>query len=194
MEFYLASGSPRRRELLTQIGIEYKVLVSDVEENPVSTAPQDIVEELSKLKATDVAKKLEDTGVTEYCVLGADTVVSCDGKVMGKPKDEEDAVRMLKSLAGNTHQVYTGVTLCLNIKGEKQSLTFNEKTDVTMYEMSEAQIRSYVATGEPLDKAGAYGIQGYAAAYMKEVRGEYSNVVGLPVGRVFHELCKLKIF
>lgn len=222
----LASASPRRRELLAQIGLDFTVMPSDVEENPASTLPQDIVIELSKEKARDVWKKIGqyDTGdgKDDTCVIGenrddifslhradgqrgdernraddsrdslvlsADTVVAIDGEILGKPKDEEDAVRMLSLLSGKEHQVYTGVTfIWINEEGKQEEYSFYVCTGVLMYRMSRAEILEYVRSGEPMDKAGAYAVQGKAAAYIKAVRGEYSNVVGLPVGRLYQEM------
>lgn len=191
MTIYLASASPRRQELLTQIGIKYEVRVSGADEDIEETDPRHIVEQLSIYKAQAVAKELEDEGVTDYCVIGADTVVACDEKVLGKPLDEADAKKMLKLLSGRGHQVYTGVTLIMHKDGtEKTLINFHEVTTVNMYELSDAEIDAYIATGEPMDKAGAYGIQARAAAYVSGIEGDYYNVVGLPVARLYHELCK----
>lgn len=190
----LASGSPRRKELLAQIGMDFIVCKSTCEEIIKSTVPEEIVCELSAQKAEDVFCGIREgrfqvpeayRGAT---VLGADTVVACDGRVLGKPKSEEDAVSMLSMLAGRAHSVYTGVTL-LRQDGEGiLKRTFFERTEVVCYPVSEQEIRRYVATGEPMDKAGAYGIQGRFAAFIKEIRGDYNNVVGLPVGRVYQEM------
>ena len=126
--------------------------------------------------------------------LGADTIVSCGGQILGKPKDERDACRMLKLLSGGTHQVYTGVSIVLlDASGKAGQVTFHEKTDVTMRAMSEEEIRRYVATGEPMDKAGAYGIQGKCAIFVDKIDGDYNNVVGLPVAAIYRELKKLGI-
>lgn len=200
----LASASPRRRELLAQIGFRFTVMPSDAEENPVSTLPQDIVIELSKQKARDIWEKLikndnegnaDDISVStgDICadslVISADTVVAIEGEILGKPKDAEDAARMLGLLSGKEHQVYTGVTmLWINEEGKKEEYSFYVCTGVLMYRMSRAEIMEYVHSGEPMDKAGAYGVQGRAAAFIKSVRGEYSNVVGLPVGRLYQEM------
>jgi septum formation protein len=128
-------------------------------------------------------------------VIGADTVVSVDGEILGKPKDEEDAFRMLKLLQGRTHQVYTGVTLIYDAQDDENygigELTFNMCTEVTFYPMSDSEIREYISTGDPMDKAGAYGIQSGGARFVKEIRGDYNNVVGLPVSRLYQELRKL---
>ena len=183
----LASASPRRRELLTQIGLAFTVMPSDIEENPTSALPQDMVIELSKAKGRDVWEKIGQCD--DSLVISADTVVSIEGEVLGKPKDEEDAVRMLGLLSGKEHQVYTGVTMIwMNEEGKREEYSFYVCTGVLMYPISRAEILEYVAGGEPMDKAGSYGIQGRVAAYIKSVRGEYSNIVGLPVGRLYQEM------
>ena len=127
-------------------------------------------------------------------ILGADTVVVFEGKILGKPKDEEDAVQTLKMLQGNTHQVYTGVTILENICGKWQKTSFAEKTDVTFYPVSEKEIRDYVKTKEPMDKAGSYGIQGKFAPFIDRIEGDYYNVVGLPVAYVYQTFKELGVF
>lgn len=179
----LASASPRRRELLLQVGLEPEIVPSHVKEVITSTEPDRVVMELSAQKAADVAAGYQGQDVV---VIGADTVVAADGEILGKPADREDAIRMLTKLAGRSHQVYTGVTLIFGKSGK--TVTFSEETDVRVYPMTSVQIERYVDTGEPMDKAGAYGIQGYFAAYIQGIRGDYTNVVGLPVGRVCQEL------
>lgn len=198
----LASQSPRRRELLTQIGLEFTVCPSTVEESVTSTDPAEVVKELSQQKAEDVAQKEYGVGKesdAEKCggdsagqilVIGADTIVAYNGMILGKPKDEADAVRMLGMLQGNTHKVLTGVTLIFKENMGTSSVTFAEETEVTMYPMSEDEISWYVGTGEPMDKAGAYGIQGLCARFVRQIRGDYGNVVGLPAARVYQELKK----
>ena len=186
----LASASPRRKELLRQVGIVAVVEPSHVEEKITSTAPDQVVMELSRQKAEDVAARHKGEPVV---VIGSDTVVAVDGQILGKPKDAADAVHMISMLAGRSHQVYTGVTLiACGANGqpvwESRRVTFAEKTDVYVYPMTLRQIEAYVSTGEPMDKAGAYGIQGMFAAYVKGISGDYNNVVGLPVGRVCREL------
>ena len=189
----LASASPRRRELLSQIGLTFAVEKSGREERPCSDAPEGIVRELSSEKAEEVFRKRE-TEAGRLLVIGADTLVFLDGQPMGKPKDEEDACRMLFRLQGRKHQVYTGVTVlwkedgCGEAGKEAGRLSFAERTDVEFYPMTEAEIRAYVKTGEPADKAGAYAIQGRCAAHIKGIDGDYNNVVGLPVGRLYQEL------
>ena len=189
MKLYLASASPRRKELLRQVGLSFKTMPSTVEEKITKTEPDQVVEELSYQKAVDVCGKLVSEGKEDFVVIGADTVVSCWGKIMGKPKDKEDACRMLGELQGRSHQVYTGVTLAWKSKDiSPMYFTFNECTDVTMYAMTEEEIKKYVDSGEPMDKAGAYAIQGLCAAHIQGICGDYNNVVGLPVGRVYQEL------
>ncbi|MCI8727921.1 MAG: septum formation protein Maf [Hungatella sp.] len=179
----LASGSPRRRELLEQIGVEFEVRISGVEERTSAVMPEDVVLELSGLKAEDVAREAPEGS----WILGADTVVAVDGRIMGKPGSHKEACEMIRSLQGRTHQVFTGVTLiCKEGRGQK-GVSFVEKTDVTLYPMSEEEIREYGESEEPMDKAGAYGIQGRFARYVSRIDGDYSNVVGLPVGRVYQE-------
>ena len=206
MEIILASASPRRKELLHQIGLDFAIWVSQVEEKITKTEAWEVVEELSAQKARDVFDRVWALG--DFLVIGADTVVACDGTILGKPKDETDATRMLKMLQGRAHQVYTGVTLCYCGKrsnmvdaertecdkiGEKgyQELVFHEKTEVTFYPMTDDEIAAYIATGEPMDKAGAYGIQGLGARYISHITGDYGNVVDLPVGRLYQELRRL---
>lgn len=189
MKLYLASASPRRKELLKQVGLSFKTMPSTVEEKITKTEPGEVVEELSYQKAVDVCGKLISEGREDFVVIGADTVVSCWGEILGKPKDKEDAVRMLGRLQGSSHQVYTGVTFVWKSQGvSPMYFTFSECTDVTMYEMTEEEIGRYVDSGEPMDKAGAYAIQGLCAAYIQGICGDYNNVVGLPVGRVYQEL------
>ncbi len=177
----LASQSPRRRELLSQVGIAFRVAPSTVEERITKTAPDEVVRELSFQKAEDVASR-EPEGTW---VLGADTVVSLDGEILGKPADQEEAGEMLRRLSGRSHSVYTGVTLYKREAERIWSECFSEETRVTFYPMTEEEIRRYVATGDPLDKAGAYGIQGPAAAFIRCIDGDYNNVVGLPVAAVY---------
>lgn len=179
----LASASPRRRELLAQAGFEFEVITSDVNEvvDPTLT-PDMLVVSLARQKAQAVAVNRED-----FVVIGSDTVVVLDSKVLGKPKDEADAVKMLESLSGRTHEVYTGV--CVAYGGEIHS--FFECTRVKFCELDSAQINEYVATKEPMDKAGAYGIQGKGCVLVEGIEGDYFNVVGFPVSRFCREYKKL---
>lgn len=183
----LGSASPRRRELLSQIGVEFEVLVSDGEENYTSTDPAEIVKELALAKAENVAAVVES--IENTLLIGADTIVVLDCEILGKPKNEEDAFRMLKHLQGRKHQVYTGTALLAHDeKGEKTVISHAERTDVFVHAMEDAEIRRYIATGEPMDKAGGYGIQGGFAAYIDRIEGDYYNVVGLPVAYLYQQL------
>lgn len=189
----LASASPRRRELLAQIGLEFEVKVSNKEEVYTSTKPQKIVEELALMKAENVASDLQAEGVElkNTIVIGADTIVVRNEEILGKPKDEEHAYEILLSLQGRAHEVYTGVAiLSYNNTGEKEIINHAVETKVHVHEMSEEEIRAYISTGDPMDKAGAYGIQGSFAAYIDGIEGDYYNVVGLPVSYVYQQLKK----
>ena len=191
MKMYLASVSPRRKELLRQVGLSFKVVPSTVEEKITMENPDEVVEELSYQKAVDVCGRLAAEGKEDFVVIGADTVVSAWGKILGKPADKEEAARMLKGLQGGSHQVYTGVTLAWKYKDTASMYaTFSECTDVTLYAMTDEEIQRYVDSGEPMDKAGAYAIQGLFAAHIQGICGDYNNVVGLPVGRLCQELKK----
>lgn len=189
IELVLASASPRREELLLQIGFRPVIMPSEIEEKVTSEDPAQVVMELSRQKAEEVAGRLEVAGRRESLtvVVGSDTVVAAAGKILGKPKTEEEAFEMLSLLEGKSHQVFTGVTL---IGGGKES-TFYEETEVFVYPMEADEIRAYIGCGESMDKAGAYGIQGRFAAYIKGIRGSYTNVMGLPAGRVYQEIKNL---
>lgn len=193
MKIILASKSPRRKELLSQVGYTYECVVSEKEENTDAVQPSDVVKELSQQMAEDVCAKIEKEGqMEEDClVIGADTIVAKDSEIFGKPKDTEDARRMLSALQGREHSVWTGVTLIYLRDGKKKKKVFAEETKVHMYSMSEQEIEEYIRTKEPEDKAGAYAIQGYAAKFIKKIDGDYNNVVGLPVARIYQELKKL---
>ena len=193
MKIILASKSPRRKELLSQVGYTYECVVSEKEENTDAVQPSDVVKELSQQKAEDVCAKIEKEGqMEEDClVIGADTIVAKDSEIFGKPKDTEDARRILSALQGREHSVWTGVTLIYLRDGKKKKKVFAEETKVHMYSMSEQEIEEYIRTKEPEDKAGAYAIQGYAAKFIKKIDGDYNNVVGLPVARIYQELKKL---
>ena len=182
----LASASPRRRELLAQIGLEFEVKVSNKEEVYTSTKPQKIVEELALMKAENVAYDLQAEGVELK-----NTIVVRDEEILGKPKNEDHAYEILLSLQGRAHEVYTGVAiLSYNNACEKEIINHAVETKVHVHEMSEEEIRGYIATGDPMDKAGAYGIQGSFAAYIDGIEGDYYNVVGLPVSYVYQQLKK----
>lgn len=187
----LASGSPRRKELLAKTGLKFSVLVSDGEEKADTSDPAKTVEKLSQDKAFAVAEMLQKEK-TPCLIIGADTVVSFEGKILGKPSDKEDAFRMLIGLQGHIHQVYTGVTILKRDGDNWKPYTFSEKTDVEFYPVSREELLAYIETGEPMDKAGSYGIQGSFGIYVKGICGDYNNVVGLPVGRLVYELKNLK--
>lgn len=202
MRLILASASPRRKELLEQIGLEFEVCTSGAEEITTATQPGQIGQELSGIKAQAVWDTLTDTEKENAVVIGADTIVCArlpetdnpteagEGKqteefcILGKPKDEADAARMLRLLSGRAHQVFTGVTI-LSKEGKR---TFYECTDVHVAKLSDQEIADYIATKDPMDKAGAYGIQGIFARYITGIEGDYNNVVGLPVASVYREL------
>ena len=183
----LASASPRRRNLLQQVNIEFEVCPSQIEEHMIEGAPQDTVMSLAKQKAMDVAGQMLKAQ-DERIVLGADTIVAYQGRILGKPEDEAAASEMLQMLSGHVHQVYTGVCMVERKDGELDCHTFFEQTDVKMYPISQAQIDAYIASGEPMDKAGSYGIQGLGAVFVESIHGDYNNVVGLPVSRVWQYL------
>ena len=177
MKIVLASQSPRRKELLGRMGLEFVTQASKIDESAFDgLEARELVATLSREKAQWIARQLDG----ETLVIGADTVVVRDGTALGKPKDAEDAVAMLLSLSGRDHQVCTGVTVC---RGDRV-LTQVEETQVTFRDLTETEVRQYVSTGEPMDKAGAYGIQGLGGLLVEGIRGDYSNVVGLPVCRL----------
>lgn len=184
----MASASPRRKELLLQIGITPEVIPSHVEERVTSQIPSEVVEELSRQKARDVASGCEAGSL----VIGSDTVVAVDGRILGKPKSHEEAARMIKSLEGKSHQVYTGVTLISKTGGQNRERTFFDETSVEVYSMTNEEILEYSGMEEPMDKAGAYAVQGYFARYIKGLKGSYANVMGLPVSRLYQELKTLQ--
>lgn len=205
----LASQSPRRQEILSQGGYEYKVCVSSAEEQIPpeeleNLTPQELVEKLARVKAEDVyrrncSKNMEKStidnqaadSVEEITVIGADTVVAVDGCVLGKPKTEDEAKQMLSRLSGRTHDVFTGVCILWTDSDTQEEIhgnTFHCHTKVTFYPMTEEEIDNYVATGDCMDKAGAYGIQSGAAKYIQGIEGDYLNVVGLPLSKIYHVL------
>lgn len=185
MKLILASQSPRRFEILKNAGFDFTVRVSDADETlPLSiNTPKAAVEYLSKIKAEAIATQSDEV------ILSADTVVSFGNKILGKPVNGDDAFLTLRTLSGKTHSVYTGVT----IKQQKKTSVFSVKTDVTFYKLADKEILNYIKTGEPLDKAGSYGIQGTAAVFVKKINGDYLNVVGLPLSRTVRELKKFGI-
>lgn len=184
----LASASPRRKELLKNLGYAFSIEVCDLDENSDKTKPYELVMDLAQTKA----KAIMDMHAGEdVIVIGADTVVANESEILGKPRDLEHAKEMISSLQGKIHQVYTGVCLYWNDEKINQNLTFFEKTDVEVYPMTTEEIEAYVATRECEDKAGSYAIQGLFSPYIKGISGDYNNVVGLPVARIYQEIKKL---
>lgn len=193
----LASASPRRSELLRLTGMEFEVWPSQKEEPAPALVPAGYCTHLSRTKALDVAAQIkayndshpELTTATDILVAGADTIVAKGDLILGKPADEDNARSMLRLLSGDCHSVYTGVTLVfISREGRVGEHTFYEETKVTFYPLSDEDIDDYVSTGDPLDKAGSYGIQSGAAPFVKCIEGDYCNVVGLPIGRMLKEL------
>lgn len=182
MQLILASASPRRKELLSLFGIPFVIRAADIDETmDFSKPPFDEVARVSRAKALAVPREKDDA------VIAADTIVVCAGKVLGKPHSWEEAIAMLSLLSGRDHQVMTGCTV---LRGEKYE-TFTEVTDLHFRPLSQAEIEKYVASGEPMDKAGAYGIQGGAALFCERMVGDYYNVMGLPVCRLGQTLKRL---
>ena len=205
MRYILASVSPRRKELLKKTGISFEIIPSSIEERITKTIPSEIVMELAEQKARAVYESLLSSGSAsliadvpesrlcgaedgDLTVIGADTIVVYRGEILGKPADKSEAYDMLSLLSDRTHQVYTGVSLIIRKHGKISVRTFYEKTDVTFYPIHKDDLHIYIESGDPLDKAGAYGIQGDFAIHVKEIRGDYNNVVGLPIGRLYQEL------
>ena len=192
MKIILASKSPRRRALLEQIGMKFEVAPAQGEEETRFVRPWEAVMDLAAQKAREAAMGRDGLEET-VLVIGADTVVALGDEILGKPRDEEDAYRMLSLLQGTSHKVYTGVSLLL-LEGEfLKSHIFYRETEVVMHPMSEEERRWYIGIGEPFDKAGGYGIQGRCAVFIQEIRGDYNNVVGLPGAGIYQELKKLGI-
>ena len=185
----LASASPRRTELLKQAGIAHIIMPATCDEQTSATQPEQYVMELAERKAADVlACYVKDHPGESVIVIGSDTAVSVDGKILGKPKTEEEAFEMLSSLQNHTHQVYTGVAVLKKIDGKETKKVFCEQSDVEVYPMTKEEILSYTRTGDCMDMAGAYGIQGHFAIYIKGIHGDYNNIVGLPIARLYQEL------
>lgn len=208
--YILASNSPRRRELLRLVISDYEVIPSEGEEIISSTEPDKVVEELSLQKAMDVAGKVRPCEGDRIIVIGADTVVAVDREILGKPEDRTDAGRMIAMIQGREHHVYTGVTVCVvdgtsadgtagdgtaaaDWDGAREKIrhfSFSEETVVDVFPMNRGEIEGYISLEEPYDKAGAYGIQGVFSIFIRGIRGDYNNVVGLPAARLYHELAR----
>lgn len=199
-EYILASGSPRRKEILAQVGISFKVIKSDCEEVSSYSEPENIVGELSRQKCLDVADKIiagQTDGITggdDIFIIGADTMVSVDGIIMGKPRDKGHAYEMIKKIQGRDHTVNTGVTIAKLIYGGDGEYkinavkTFVEGSTVSVVPMDEDEVNEYISCEEPYDKAGGYAVQGLFAKYIKGISGDFYNIVGFPVCRFLMEM------
>lgn len=186
MKYILASQSPRRKELLGRCKITFTIEPAKGEEQIIGDSPEEIVQNLALAKAQEIADQHRDEDVL---VIGADTVVVYEEQILGKPQDKEELISMIRSLQGNTHKVYTGVALIHAQSGKVKS--FAEETKVRFFPMTEEEIISYEATGDGYDKAGGYGIQSEAAIFIAGIEGDYNNVVGLPIARLYRELQNL---
>lgn len=187
MDIILASGSPRRSDLMKQVGLEFRVSTCNTDESyDKGLTPAEIVMELSLRKADAVFdKEMPDK---DTVVVAADTIVAMDNEILGKPKDRNDAIRMLRELSGRKHQVYTGVTMYYYVIGRVFIENFADCADVYFRELSDETITSYVDSWEPMDKAGAYGIQGLGAILVDKIDGDYYTIVGLPISKVYHSI------
>ena len=184
---YLASQSPRRKQLMELTGFEYTVCPTNSDESGADKMkPKNAVEYLSHIKAETLYNRINENDI----IIGSDTVVAMNDEILGKPKDKEDAFKMLKKLSGNTHSVFTGVTI-LKKNEKKITVTFSCETKVEFFDLTDEEIEKYIATGEPFDKAGAYGIQEKGALFVKAVHGDFFNVVGLPIAVLSKELKKI---
>jgi len=182
----LASASPRRKELLAMAGYDFEIKVSHKEEIYHSETPDEIVKELSLLKAKDIAEQVEKKNVI---IIGADTVVAYDGKILGKPVSKEDAFQMIKSFQGQKHQVYTGVAILkYDLQGNETIMNQAVKTDVYVNSMTDEEIWNYIEKDNVMDKAGAYGIQSGFAIHIEKIEGDYFNVVGLPISFIYEAM------
>lgn len=193
----LASSSPRRKEILEQAGMDFEVFVVEQKEHSQFLEPEDFVKELALQKAIAVANKIEgklEEETEEKIILGADTIVVYDHKILGKPRDMEHAFHMLDSLQGKIHQVFTGVAMIILKKGKREEICFAEKTEVKVCHLEPEEIRQYILTGESVDKAGAYAIQGRFCRYIEGIQGDYYNVVGFPISRFCQEIKNKGLF
>ncbi len=195
INYILASNSARRKELLKQIGIEFTVMPSDIEENSDASTPEDLVTDLASKKALDVYEKCHNESpynAGTWVYIGSDTVVAKDNLIFGKPKDRDEALNMLRTISGDTHKVCTGVAIIITKNGSFKTMeAFPEVTTVTVYDANDEALLSYIDKAKPYDKAGAYGIQEEFGAFIKSIEGEYSTVVGLPIGHLSEALRRL---
>lgn len=190
-QIILASESPRRKEIMETMGIPYQVIPAQVKEETLETVPEKMVQALAVLKSRAVAEKaMEQLGnATDRIIIGADTMVFYKEHALGKPKDKLDAERMLRLLSDDEHEVYTGVSIIItNKNGETSEFSFAVCTKVLVRPLSTEQIMDYIATGEPMDKAGSYAIQGKFGIYIKEIKGDYYNIVGFPIAKIYDAL------
>ncbi|HKL80172.1 MAG TPA: Maf family protein, partial [Mobilitalea sp.] len=183
----LASESPRRKEIMDIMGMTYETMPANVLEVVTETNPAEMVQALAAKKAKYIAAKM-DKSQGEYIIIGADTMVFYQGHALGKPKDSEDAIQMLSMLSGHIHEVITGVYIIIRSKDADRDISFAVSTKVTVQPLTLEQIGDYVATGEPLDKAGAYAIQGKFGIFIKEIAGDYYNIVGFPIAKIYEKL------
>lgn len=188
-QIILASGSPRRKEILKQAGLNFKVIPSKKEEITSFTEPEKIVEELAFIKADDIKTQAPENSI----IIGADTIVCNQGAILGKPKNKPEAIQMLLNLQGHEHSVYTGVCIILKQGNQIKVRKFAELTRVKVASLSKEKIEEYCSTGEPMDKAGAYAIQGLFAKYIEGIVGDYYNVVGFPIARFWKEMEELGV-
>ncbi len=187
-EIILASGSPRRREIMETMGLPYRIISENVKEETQETIPEEQVKALARLKTRAVLPRVKEQlgDVAEYIIIGADTMVFYQGHALGKPKDEQDAARMLQMLSNQLHEVYTGVNIIIGKQDDhKEDISFAVCSKVSVRSLTQEQIRAYIATGEPMDKAGAYAIQGKFGIYIKEISGDYYNIVGFPIAKIY---------
>jgi septum formation protein len=183
----LASESPRRKEIMETMGITFETASANVEEIVEETEPEQLVRALAEKKVKAVAESLgKDTG--DMILIGADTMVFFEGQALGKPKDKEDAFRMLSMLSDAVHEVFTGVHIIIRKDAAEKSISFASATKVTVQKLTEEEIEDYIATGEPMDKAGAYAIQGKFGIHIREIAGDYYNVVGFPIAKIYEKL------
>lgn len=195
VDIILASGSPRRRELLQQLGLKFNVKVSNTPEIPTGDSPEEVVEGLSREKAEAVACDILKNNLKDYrCVIiAADTAVFLNNIMLGKPSDEKEAYKMIAAIQGRNHVVYTGVTVAIINAGEVKYKVFSVGTTVSVSPMTDYEIACYINKGESLDKAGAYGIQGSFSAFVRGIEGDYNNVVGLPLEALYRELKNISL-
>lgn len=190
-QIILASDSPRRKEIMEIMGIPFRVLASNVKEETEEIIPERMVQALARLKTNAIKTQAVEQTVRDrnIIIIGADTMVFYGGQALGKPVDEEDAAGMLRMLSGKVHEVYTGVSIhIIRHSAGEEDISFSVCTKVAVNPLTEEQIRQYIATGEPMDKAGAYGIQGKFGIYIKEIQGDYYNIVGFPIAEIYNVL------